>query len=166
VSWAFWHTSCMNWALLKHQNCLEVSARRTHEGERDSRHAGDQQADAARLGKVSDLLLDVANLQAGAVVLKTDGGQSMLPFGSIRNFGSDAVTVESTAAAHDAAEPTATGSMRGFRDLKGLPVANAQGTHLGEVTDLEIDVQGRAVDRDHGAQRRRARGWRQDADDR
>jgi PRC-barrel domain len=90
----------------------------------------------------------------------------MLPFGSIRNFGSDAVTVESTAAAHDAAEPTATGSMRGFRDLKGLPVANAQGTHLGEVTDLEIDVQGRAVDRDHGAQRRRARGWRQDADDR
>jgi sporulation protein YlmC with PRC-barrel domain len=23
-----------------------------------------------------------------------------------------------------------------------LPVANAQGTHLGEVTDLEIDVQG------------------------
>jgi sporulation protein YlmC with PRC-barrel domain len=122
-------------------------------------------ADAARLGKVSDLLLDVANLQAGAVVVKSEGGQSMVPFGSIRNFGSDAVTVESTAAAHDAAEPTATGSMRGFHDLKGLPVANAEGTRLGEVTDLDIDAHGGRLMGD-GSQRRSAGGGRQDADGR
>lgn len=96
-------------------------------------------ADGAKIGRISDVLFDTANLQLAGLLLKTDGGQSVLPFGSIRSIGSDAVTVESGAATNAAAGPSGMGSLRGFNELKGLPVASVDGSHLGDVREIKVD---------------------------
>ena len=55
--------------------------------------------DGVQIGRVEEILFDTAALQVGALVLKTTGGRSILPFASVHRLGADAVTVESPMAA-------------------------------------------------------------------
>lgn len=95
-------------------------------------------ADGAKVGNVRDVLFDTTNLRAEALVLTGSGGQSVLPFGSIRGIGSDAITVESAADTHGSAGQTTLDSLRGLDDLTDLPVVNGEGTHLGQVREIEV----------------------------
>ena len=102
-------------------------------------------ADGTRIGRVSDVLFDTAELRLAALALTTAGGQSILPFAAVRSLGPDAVTVESTAAMQGAT-PAAGNVLRGLSDLAGMKAVNSDGTLLGEVRELEIDqVGGRLV---------------------
>src|ERR687884_2117093 len=96
-------------------------------------------ADGRRIGRVSDILFDTAELRLAALALATDGGRSILPFAAVRNLGPDAVTVESAAAMQGAAGPAAGNVLRGLSDLVGMKAVNSDGTLLGEVRELEID---------------------------
>jgi sporulation protein YlmC with PRC-barrel domain len=96
-------------------------------------------ADGAKVGNVTDVLFDTASLRVAALVLSAETGQSVLPFGSIKSVGSDAVTVESSEATRGAAGQSTLNSMRGLSDLTKLPVVNGEGVHLGGVKELEID---------------------------
>jgi sporulation protein YlmC with PRC-barrel domain len=98
-------------------------------------------ADGTRIGRVSDVLFDTAELRLAALALTTTGGQSILPFAAVRSLGTDAVTVESTATMQGAA-PAAGNVLRGLGDLVGMKAVNSDGTLLGEVRELEIDQAG------------------------
>ena len=98
-------------------------------------------ADGRRIGRVSDVLFDTAELRLAALALTTAGGQSILPFAAVRSLGTDAVTVESAAAMQGAA-PAAGNVLRGLSDLVGMKAVNSDGTLLGEVRELEIDQAG------------------------
>jgi sporulation protein YlmC with PRC-barrel domain len=99
-------------------------------------------ADGTRIGRVSDVLFDTADLRLAALALSTNGGQSILPFAAIRSLGADAVTVESATATQGAAVPTAGNVLRGLSDLTGMKAVNADGTLVGTVRELEIDQAG------------------------
>src|ERR671932_1538474 len=103
-------------------------------------------ADGTRIGRVSDVLFDTAELRLAALALTTTGGQSILPFAAVRSLGTDAVTVESATAMQGTASPAAGNVLRGLTDLAGMKAVNSDGTLLGEVRELEIDqVGGRLV---------------------
>src|SRR5918911_38008 len=95
-------------------------------------------ADGTRIGRVSDVLFDTADLRVAALALTTNGGQSILPFAAIRSLGTDAVTVESATATQGVAAPTAGNVLRGLSDLVGMKAVNGDGTFVGTVRELEI----------------------------
>jgi sporulation protein YlmC with PRC-barrel domain len=99
-------------------------------------------ADGTRIGRVSDVLFDTADLRVAALTLTTNGGQSILPFAAIRSLGADAVTVESATATQGVAAPTAGNVLRGLSDLLGMKAINGDGTLVGTVRELEIDQSG------------------------
>lgn len=97
-------------------------------------------ADGVQIGRVEDVLFDTAALRIGALVLKTTGGRSVLPFAAVRRIGADAVTVESATAALPATAQGDPGNvLRGLGGLTGLKVVSGEGTYLGDVQDVMID---------------------------
>lgn len=100
-------------------------------------------ADSAQVGTVDDVLFDPSELRIVGLALRGQSGQSILPFGSIRSIGSDAVMVESAAETQGAAGQAMRETMRGLEDLTSLSVVNGEGTLLGKVKDLEVDQDGR-----------------------
>jgi sporulation protein YlmC with PRC-barrel domain len=97
--------------------------------------------EGARVGNVKDLLLDTAAQRVTMLLLSTPAGESFVPFEKLRSIGSDAVTIESAAATEGTTGQTAVTGMRAVGELLGLAVTSAEGTHLGDVKDLEFDVQ-------------------------
>jgi sporulation protein YlmC with PRC-barrel domain len=95
--------------------------------------------EGARVGNVKDVLLDTAALRVTMLLLSTSDGESMVPFEKVRSIGSDAVTIESTAATEGATGQTAVVGNRAVGEILGLPVTSADGAHLGSVHDLEFD---------------------------
>lgn len=96
-------------------------------------------AEGERLGSVSDLLLDTGELRVAALELDTAGGRSVVPFGSIKNIGADAITVGSVEAVHGLPGRGPVGNVRVFDQIKGLPVSDSEGTYLGDVAEVELD---------------------------
>jgi uncharacterized protein YrrD len=95
-------------------------------------------ADGARVGNVKEILFDSAHLRVTGLLLAASGGPSVLPFANIRSIGADAVTIESTAATEGVTGRGATSGLRDLREVTGLPVSSSEGTHLGDVRDVEV----------------------------
>jgi sporulation protein YlmC with PRC-barrel domain len=100
-------------------------------------------ADGAQVGTVDDVLFDPSELRVAGLALRGQGGESILPFGSIRSIGSDAVMVESAAETQGAGGQAMRENTRGLGDLTSLSVVNGEGTLLGKVKEVEIDEDGR-----------------------
>ncbi len=98
-------------------------------------------ADGTKIGNVQDALFDTTTLKLSTLVLSGAGGKSLLPFGSVRSFGADVITVESAAVTQGIEGHGSVDAMRSLRDLTNLRVINAEGTHLGDVRDLEVNPQ-------------------------
>jgi sporulation protein YlmC with PRC-barrel domain len=98
-------------------------------------------ADGAQVGSVADVLFDIADLRVSALVLSAKSGEALLPFGSIRSIGSDAVTVESAAETQGVGGRSASDTVHGLGDLMSLSAIDAEGTLLGKVKELEINEQ-------------------------
>ena len=96
-------------------------------------------ADGAQVGSVADVLFDIADLRVSALVLSAKSGEALLPFGSIRSIGSDAVTVESAADTQGVSGQSASDTVHGLGDLMSLSAIDSEGTLLGKVKELEIN---------------------------
>ena len=104
-------------------------------------------ADGTQVGKVADVLLDAASLHIVALLLSASGGQVLLPFGSIRSIGSDAVTIESAGATQGLTGRAAPEGTHSLSDVTGLAVVNSKGSLLGSVNELEIEpTDGRLIE--------------------
>lgn len=96
--------------------------------------------DGVQIGRVEEVLFDMAALRVAALMLTTTGGRSVLPFAAVHRIGADAVTVESATAAQAAEAQGGAGNvLRGLGDLMGLKVVSGEGTYLGDVRDVAID---------------------------
>lgn len=102
--------------------------------------------DGAKVGTVKDVLFDSTQLRVVALVLKSSGGESILPLDAIRNIGEDAIMVEQATVTQGSMGQAPLVGHRGLDDLLSLQVVNSAGTHLGQVRDVQIDpVGGRLV---------------------
>jgi uncharacterized protein YrrD len=99
-------------------------------------------AGGTQVGSISDVLFDIADMRVSALVLSAaKSGESILPFGSIRSIGSDAVTVESAAETQGTRGQTELDTVHSLGDLMRLSAVNGEGTLLGKIKELEIDEQ-------------------------
>jgi len=96
-------------------------------------------ADGAKLGTVKDVMFDPSKLRAARLILVMAGGESLLPFGSVRSIGADAIMVETTTTSSGLTMEGALQGLCGLDDLVGLPILSGEGTHLGQLTDVAID---------------------------
>ena len=99
-------------------------------------------ADGTQVGTVADVLLDAASLHVVALLLSAQSGQALLPFGSIRSIGADAVTIDSAAVTQGLTGRAAPEGTHGLGDLNGLSAVNGEGTLLGAVKEVEIEPAG------------------------
>ena len=103
--------------------------------------------EGARVGNLRDVLLDTAALRVTMLLLSTPDGESLVPFEKIRSIGADAITIESTSATEGTTGQAAVTGQRAVGELMGLAVTSAEGTHLGDVKDLEFDAKdGRLIE--------------------
>lgn len=103
-------------------------------------------ADGTKIGNVQDVLIDTAKLRLAALVLSGPGGKSLLPFASVRSFGADVITVESASVTQGIEGHGAVESRRSLRELTNLRVINGEGTHLGDLKDLEVGADGQVTE--------------------
>jgi sporulation protein YlmC with PRC-barrel domain len=96
-------------------------------------------ADGTKIGNIQEILFDPAGLKVAALLMTMPGTESFLPFGSIRNIGADAITVESATAAEGAPMQSTLQGLRGLDNLIGLSVVSGEGTLLGQLHDITID---------------------------
>lgn len=99
-------------------------------------------ADGAKIGTVKDFLFDTAKLQVMALVLRSAGGESILPLEAVRSIGGDAIIVEQATATQGPTGQAPLVGLLGLDDLLRLQVVNSAGTHLGQVRDVELDPAG------------------------
>ncbi|WP_173298247.1 PRC-barrel domain-containing protein [Thermanaeromonas sp. C210] len=90
------------------------------------------------LGRVHDLVWDVATYGLSGVVLTSNGlrkGPRFLKAKKIRNPGPQALTVDSSACLED----TVPGESLRWREFKGRRVLDAGGRELGLLEDVEVE---------------------------
>ncbi|WP_111767566.1 PRC-barrel domain-containing protein [Nakamurella deserti] len=96
-------------------------------------------ADASTVGTISGFVVDPATKKVVAVALgKTSGQGTMLPFGSIAAFGTDAVTVASADAVVAPDDRLTELSAKQHTILKKRALTTA-GDEVGTVRDVEFD---------------------------
>jgi sporulation protein YlmC with PRC-barrel domain len=96
-------------------------------------------AEASRLGRVTDVLLETQPLRIGALRATGDQTDFVIPFDQVRTLGADAVMVESSQVTQMASAGSAFGDLRGLADLKKLKVVDEAGTFLGKIAKIELD---------------------------
>jgi sporulation protein YlmC with PRC-barrel domain len=102
--------------------------------------------DGTRLGRIEDVLFDTSSLNVAALAVTTANGRTILPIAAVRSVGTDAIMVESNAAAQVPTGSTTAGAVqRSLKDLSGIKVVNAEGSYLGDVKEIEIDPTTRAL---------------------
>ena len=94
-------------------------------------------AEGSRLGRVSDILIDTAALQIGAIKIAHEGQSFVIPFNLLKSIGADAITVENSNVTQ--ADGGSFGAMVSVGDFKKLKVVDETGTLYGVISSIEID---------------------------
>lgn len=92
----------------------------------------------AKVGNVSDLMLDATHVQVRSLVLAGHEGNSVVPFAAVRHIGNDAVTIDDARTVQAPAGESEI-TERGTSSLSDLPVMNQEGAVMGSVDDVEFD---------------------------
>ena len=95
-------------------------------------------ADGSRLGRVDEVLFDPVRRVVGALSVRTEAGEGLIPFNGIAGVG-DAVTVQDERVLLIGGQGE--GLVR-LERLKKLKVVDVGGHILGTVDELEIDPRG------------------------
>lgn len=95
--------------------------------------------DAAKLGRVDDVLVDTEERRVAALHVKARGEEAVIPFDQVCSVGSDAVTVPSPDVVQRASTPSEADSLVSMDDLSKLKVVDEAGTFLGTVSDVVVD---------------------------
>ena len=96
-------------------------------------------AEAARLGRVDDVLFRSDPLQAAALRVTTDHGARIVGIHTIRTFGEDALTTDTEANAADGEPDLRHQGLRGLDELANLKVVDRDGRYLGHVARVDFD---------------------------
>lgn len=96
-------------------------------------------ADAAKLGRVEDLLFDTTQLQVAALELSESGQRAMIPFAEVRAIGRDAVTIASSQVTQTASAGNPLTGLHRLEQFTKLKVVDEAGTLLGTISDFEFD---------------------------
>jgi sporulation protein YlmC with PRC-barrel domain len=96
--------------------------------------------DGEKVGVVKNLLIDTDALQATAYLLGGPPGQGVLPFDKVKSVGEDAITIESAQLIKWATGQLSSSIGRESSELLKLTVVDGEGTNLGEVQDMEVDL--------------------------
>jgi uncharacterized protein YrrD len=99
-------------------------------------------AGGVKLGNVHDVAIDPEGLRVYGLVLAADQQAAVVPFEKVLSVGPDAVTVERFEAAPSPEEGERARTLHGISVLVGLPVVDAAGTLVGELTELLADRRG------------------------
>lgn len=103
--------------------------------------------EAARLGRVTDILLATEPLRVAALRAGGTSGEFVLPFERIANFGSDAVMVESPNVTELSRQGGSFGQLLSLADLKKFKIVDDAGTYLGTLRAVDFDPSSGRVDR-------------------
>lgn len=96
--------------------------------------------EGTRLGRVDDLLIDVAQRNIVALQCSDQGKRFIVPFPLVRNIGQDAITVESSQVTQvDGQNGPTPGTVR-LDDFMKLKVVDEAGSFIGNVNQVDIDV--------------------------
>jgi sporulation protein YlmC with PRC-barrel domain len=96
-------------------------------------------AEAARLGRVTDVLFETTPLRVEALRAANDDTDFVIPFEQVRTLGADAVMVESSEVTQMASAGSTFGALSGLAELRALKVVDEAGTFLGTVRKVELD---------------------------
>jgi sporulation protein YlmC with PRC-barrel domain len=96
-------------------------------------------AEAARLGKVADVVFATDPLTVAALHLRGDGTDFIVPFDHVRNLGADAVTVDSSQVTQMASAGDTFDGLPRLTKLVQLKVVDDAGTLIGTLQSIELD---------------------------
>lgn len=96
-------------------------------------------ADAARLGRVGEVLVDVGGRRAAALAVQAPEERLILPFDQIASIGSDAVTVASADALQVGTLHGAVAGLAASAELLGRKVVDDSGRLIGALSTIEFD---------------------------
>jgi sporulation protein YlmC with PRC-barrel domain len=96
-------------------------------------------AEGTLLGRVEDVLFDPQALHAVALQVGSAGQTFAIPFEKIKNFGADAVTVDSGQVTQTISKGDSFSALPGLGAIKKLKVVDEAGTLLGTVNGIDID---------------------------
>jgi len=97
-------------------------------------------AEAARLGKIADVLFDADPLTVAALHVRAEGTDFIVPFDQVRNLGADAVTVDSSQVTQMASAGGAFDGLPRLTKLLQLKVVDDAGSLIGTLHSVELDA--------------------------
>jgi sporulation protein YlmC with PRC-barrel domain len=103
--------------------------------------------EAARLGRVADVLFDTNPLRVAALKATTDKADFAVPFDQIRKIGSDAVMVDRPEATQMSSADGTFGRLNGLDHLEKLKIVDDAGTFIGTLQKVDFDVETGHVER-------------------
>jgi sporulation protein YlmC with PRC-barrel domain len=95
--------------------------------------------EGTRLGYVEQPLLDLTARKVVALQVKGESGTFIVPFDRVASIGTDAITVESSAATQTPSTGGMTDGLGDLDALRKLKVVDRAGTLLGTISRIEID---------------------------
>ncbi len=102
-------------------------------------------AEGTRLGYVEQPLLDLAARKVVALQVRGESGTFIVRFDEVASVGTDAITVESSAATQTPSTGGAADGLRDLDELRKLKVVDRAGTLLGTISRVEIDPASGAI---------------------
>jgi sporulation protein YlmC with PRC-barrel domain len=97
-------------------------------------------AEGTRLGRVDDLLIDIAERRIVALHCSDQGRRFIVPFQHVRNIGKDAITVESSQVTQIEGQGAQTPDTLRLDAFLKLKAVDESGTLVGTVSQLDIDA--------------------------
>jgi uncharacterized protein YrrD len=95
--------------------------------------------ESTKLGSVAQPLLDMTARRVVALKVTGEHGMFIVPFDRIASIGTDAITVDSSAATQTPSTGGAAEGLIDLHDLGKLKVVDSEGTLLGRVGHVEFD---------------------------
>lgn len=103
--------------------------------------------EAARLGKVADVLFDTTPLRVSAFKATAAASEFVIPFDQVRKIGTDAVIVDRPEATQMSSADGTFGHLSGLGRLEKLKIVDDQGTFIGTIQKVEFDTDTGHVER-------------------
>ena len=97
-------------------------------------------AEAQRMGRVHDVVFETSPLKSRGLRFETDSGARTLGLDRIRSVGADAVMVDDAVAVDTSERDLGGQRFMGLDELGRLKVVDEDGSYLGEIADLDIDL--------------------------
>jgi sporulation protein YlmC with PRC-barrel domain len=95
--------------------------------------------EGTKLGYVMQPLLDLTAHRVVALQVRGESGTFIVPFDAVASVGTDAITVESSAATQTPSTGGVADELRDLDALRKLKIVDHAGTFLGTISRIEID---------------------------